>query len=68
MIKKRSIRICGHETSVSIEAAFWNELREIASEKKISLQELIEQIDKARTNSLSGALRLFVLKHLKEKT
>ena len=71
MIKKRSVRIYGHETSVSIEAAFWNELKEIASEQKVSLADLIEQIDKSRTDnqnsSLSSSLRLFVLTYLKTK-
>jgi len=32
-VSKRSIVIAGHKTSVSLEAEFWNSLREIARER-----------------------------------
>ena len=63
-VVKRSIIIGGHKTSVSLEDAFWSGLKEIASDRKLTLSKLVSAIDSARTSSnLSSALRLFVLDH-----
>ena len=64
MIKKRSVDIAGHRTSVSIEAEFWDGLRDIATARKISISDLIAEIDGARDGNLSSAIRVFVLKTL----
>lgn len=66
-ILKRSILICGHGTSISIENEFWDELKAIASSKNTSITKLIEEIDKTRTGNLSSAIRLYILKELKTK-
>ena len=66
-MKKRSLLIMGHATSISLEDEFWESLKEISVEKSQSIQELIEQIDLTRTSNLSSAVRLFVLNHLKNK-
>jgi predicted DNA-binding ribbon-helix-helix protein len=59
---KRSIVIAGHKTSVSLEDAFWNALKEIARERRMTLSQLITEIDAQRQlGNLSSALRLFVL-------
>ena len=61
-VSKRSIVIAGHKTSVSIEDAFWNSLKEIASERGMTLAELVRTIDANRNHAnLSSAIRLFVL-------
>jgi predicted DNA-binding ribbon-helix-helix protein len=61
-ILKRSIVVTGHKTSVSLEDAFWNDLKRIASQRKETLSHLIEQIDTRRDRgNLSSAIRLFVL-------
>jgi predicted DNA-binding ribbon-helix-helix protein len=61
---KRSIVIAGHKTSVSLEDAFWQALKDIAAARRISLTELIGSIDGARGGgNLSSAIRLFVLDH-----
>lgn len=63
-VVKRSIVIDGHKTSVSLEDAFWSGLKEIASDRKLTLSKMVGAIDSARTNgNLSSALRLFVLDH-----
>lgn len=62
---KRTVNIAGHSTSVSLEQPFWDELVRIAQAQKISLSELIEDIDTARQTNLSSALRLYVLQCLK---
>jgi predicted DNA-binding ribbon-helix-helix protein len=68
-IRKRSVRIAGHRTSLSLEAAFWDRLKGIAESRGLSLNKLIAEIDTARTAAanpanLSSAIRVFVLKHL----
>ena len=60
-IVKRSVRIAGHATSISLEAAFWHGLRDIAAARRLSLNALVAAIDAARDGNLSSAIRLFVL-------
>ena len=60
-IVKRSVRIAGHATSISLEAAFWRGLREIATARGSSLNALLTAIDAGRSGNLSSAIRLFVL-------
>jgi predicted DNA-binding ribbon-helix-helix protein len=61
-IVKRSIRIDGHHTSISLEAAFWNSLREIAHQRNESINQLVARIDQERKfANLSSVLRVFVL-------
>jgi predicted DNA-binding ribbon-helix-helix protein len=59
--KKRSITIAGHRTSITLEDIFWKTLKEIARAQGVSRQELIEDIDKQRTGSLSSALRVYAM-------
>lgn len=66
-LKKRSVDIDGHRTSVSIEAPFWDALREIAERKKLSVNQLIAQIDKDRAGNLSSAIRVYVLRAVQRK-
>jgi predicted DNA-binding ribbon-helix-helix protein len=58
---KRSVRIAGHPTSISLEAAFWEALREIAVRRQLSVNALVAAIDAERSGNLSSAIRLFVL-------
>jgi predicted DNA-binding ribbon-helix-helix protein len=61
-VVKRSIVIAGHKTSVSLEDAFWNGLKEIAVSRNVALSDLVSSIDKERKHgNLSSAIRLFVL-------
>ena len=63
---KRSIVLMGHKTSVSLEAEFWEGLREIACTQKIKLTDLLQQIDKGRKGgNLSSAIRVFVFNSLR---
>ena len=67
MIRKRSVVVAGHRTSVSLEAEFWSELKAIAAERKQSINELVETVDRGRAGNLSSALRLFVLAELRRR-
>jgi predicted DNA-binding ribbon-helix-helix protein len=60
-VVKRSVRIAGHATSISLEAAFWQGLCAIAASRQMSVNALIVAIDATRSGNLSSAIRLFVL-------
>ena len=66
--RKHSVLIAGHRTSLSIEEAFWDQLKAIAARRRISMNKLIGEIDTARggarPTNLSSAIRVFVLEHL----
>lgn len=61
MLKKRSILIAGHATSVSLEPEFWDALKDIAEARSMSLNQLVAEIDQGRSGNLSSAIRVFVL-------
>ncbi len=65
-VKKRSVDIAGHRTSVSIEAPFWEALHEIAKRQNTSVNALIAAIDGTREDNLSSALRVYVLSELQK--
>lgn len=58
---KRSVRIAGHATSISLEAAFWQGLCDVATGRGVSVNTLVAAIDANRSGNLSSAIRLFVL-------
>lgn len=60
-IRKRSVMIAGHPTSLSLEEPFWEDLRKIARRRGVSLKSLVGAVDAGRSGNLSSALRLFVL-------
>ena len=68
-IVKRSIAIDGHKTSVSLEDAFWQRLKEIAGGRNMTLSDLVAAIDAEREHgNLSSAIRLFVLSANRDQT
>ncbi len=64
---KRSLTLKGHRTSVSLEAAFWDEFRRIARDRGQSVNVLAAELDATRTPpaSLASSIRLFVLREVK---
>jgi predicted DNA-binding ribbon-helix-helix protein len=66
---KRSIVIAGHKTSVSLEDAFWQGLKDIAAARDMTLSELVASIDTDRRHgNLSSGIRLFVLDHYRSRS
>lgn len=61
-IRKRSVTLAGHATSVSLENIFWDALRTIAERRGVSVAHLIAEVDAGRAGNLSSALRVFVLR------
>jgi predicted DNA-binding ribbon-helix-helix protein len=67
-VTKRSIRIHSHKTSIHLEDAFWNSLREIAHQRNETIPQLVARIDEERKfTNLSSAVRLFVLGHFQDR-
>ncbi len=67
--RKRSFTIRGHRTSISLEAPFWDALREIAARRTMPLAALVAEIDSRRGNAagLSTAVRLHILADLQSR-
>jgi predicted DNA-binding ribbon-helix-helix protein len=67
-VVKRSIVIAGHKTSVSLEDAFWQGLKQIAAERTMTLSDMVASIDTDRRHgNLSSAIRLFVLDYYRAR-
>lgn len=60
-MKKRSVVIDGHRTSVSLENAFWGALKSLAIRKEMTVNQLVTQIDRERDGNLSSAIRVYIL-------
>jgi predicted DNA-binding ribbon-helix-helix protein len=61
-VVKRSVVVAGHKTSVSLEDAFWKVLKDMASERGMTLSDLVGKIDSQRDEgNLSSAIRLCAL-------
>ena len=70
-MRKRSVTIDGHRTSISLEDAFWTELSALSLARGLSLNALVAEVDHGRTpdgSNLSSALRLYVLGEMKRRT
>jgi predicted DNA-binding ribbon-helix-helix protein len=63
-LKKRSINLAGHATSLALEPEFWAVLQAAAGVDKISIAGLIQRIDAGRgERPLASACRVFALQH-----
>jgi predicted DNA-binding ribbon-helix-helix protein len=68
-VVKRSIVVAGRKTSVSLEAAFWHGLKDIASTRGMRVYDIVTTIDLRRQHdNLSSAIRLFVLDHYRNQS
>jgi predicted DNA-binding ribbon-helix-helix protein len=68
-LKKRSLILAGHDTSVALEPAFWAVLDRAATQEGEGLAQLVTRIDAARIpgQSLASALRVFTLEWLQAR-
>jgi predicted DNA-binding ribbon-helix-helix protein len=71
-LRKRSVTIAGHRTSISLEPEFWAALEAAAAARGWSVARLISEIDRTRDQpregrSLSSALRVFLLGEARQK-
>lgn len=68
-MKKLSVVIANrHQTSISLEEEFLDALKSIAERKRLSLNQLITEIDSMREHeNLSSAIRVYILQHLQNQ-
>jgi predicted DNA-binding ribbon-helix-helix protein len=68
LVIKRSIVLHGRKSSITLEDAFWECLRKIADERKVTPSRLVSGIEAGRkTGNLSSVLRVFILEHYKDQ-
>lgn len=65
-MKKHSLTIDGHRTSISLEDEFWEGLNQIALEQQQPLINIVKEIDENRVGSLSSAIRIFVFNYMRK--
>lgn len=64
MLRKRSLLLAGHATSVALEPEFWAVLEDRARAEGVSLAALLTAIDQGRAERpLASACRLAALAH-----
>jgi predicted DNA-binding ribbon-helix-helix protein len=67
-VVKRSVDLNGRKTSVSVEDAFWEGLKEVARKRLVTVPALIANIDATRQQpNLSSAVRVFVLEYYRSQ-
>ena len=61
-LRKRSVSLSGHATSLALEPEFWAALEQAAAREGVSLAALIGRIDEQRSGRpLASACRVFAL-------
>jgi predicted DNA-binding ribbon-helix-helix protein len=61
-LRKRSLQLSGHATSIALEPEFWSVLEAMAGAERLSLAALIGRIDDARAGRpLASACRVAAL-------
>lgn len=63
---KRSIRIAGHKTSISLEPVFWDMLKQAARDREMPISSLVGEIDAERIKAatppgLASAIRVWLV-------
>lgn len=67
-LRKRSVNLAGHATSVALEPEFWAVLETMAKDRRISLAALIAELDTKRGESLLASFcRLSALAFVQQK-
>lgn len=67
-LKKRSILLSGHATSMALEPEFWAAMDEMASARGVTLAVLIAQIDESRgERPLASACRVAALAYARAR-
>lgn len=62
-IKKRSVVLNGHATSITLENIFWRAFVSIAQAQGKNTSQLLTEIDENRNGNLSSAVRIYVLRN-----
>ncbi len=65
-MKKISVSLSGHQTSITLEPEFIEILKKIATKRGVSIASIISELDNTRTpdTNLSSAVRVWILHQL----
>ncbi len=65
-MRKKSISLSGHQTSITMEQEFFDALQDIAHQRKVSVASIIKSIDEQRlpNTNLSSETRIWILKEI----
>ena len=63
-MRKHTITIHGHMTSISLEDEFWEALKGVAKQDGVSVASLVASIDQERQTGLSSAIRVYLFNRL----
>lgn len=66
-MKKHTLTIRGHATSISLEDIFWQALKDEAASQNLSIAALVARIDETRKTGLSSAIRVYLFKRLADR-
>jgi predicted DNA-binding ribbon-helix-helix protein len=62
-----NVVVAGHRTSVRLEPAIWDALQDILQREAKTLNQLVTEIDRARTaSSLTAAIRVFIVRYYRD--
>lgn len=66
---KRSFKIDGHSTSISLEEPFWRALQSVAKDLGQPVAQLVQSIDKTRqgNDGLSSAIRVWLFEYVSSR-
>ena len=69
-MKKISVSLSGHQTSISLEEEFLDALHKIAKHDNVSVASIIQTIDDTRSpeSNLSSAVRSYILRRYKKES
>ncbi len=69
-LRPRNIMVMGHRTSVRLEPAMWDALRDIAAREKRTINEIVSAIALRRTENgtLSSAIRIYVMAYFRARS
>ena len=60
----RNVTVGGHRTSIRLERAMWDALRQICEREHKALNELVTEIERQRVeSSLTAAIRVYLLRY-----
>ena len=65
---RRSFRLSGHRTSLSLERIFWRALKDLARLEGRTMTAIIEEVDAQREVALSRAMRVHILQRLQQRS
>ena len=69
-LKSRNIIVLGHRTSVRLEPAMWEALKDISRWERKSINEIVSAIAdcQTRSGSLTSAIRIFVMGYFRARS